>query len=68
MGFLIARFCLAVVFLYSAADMLWNWRSSKGEGLPWPAAFVGATVVTQLVGGLVRSAREPTSSRDHPAL
>ena len=54
-GLLIARLCLAIVFIYSAADKLWNWRSSieevKGDGLPWPAAFAGATVVTQLVGG-----------------
>jgi uncharacterized membrane protein YphA (DoxX/SURF4 family) len=52
---LIARLCLAIVFLYSAMDKLWNWRSSieevKGDGLPWPMAFSGATVFTQLVGG-----------------
>jgi uncharacterized membrane protein YphA (DoxX/SURF4 family) len=54
-GLLIARLCLAAVFLYSGADKLWHWRSSveevKGDGLPWPAAFAGATVATQLVGG-----------------
>ena len=54
-GFLIARLCLAAVFLYSGVDKLWHWRSSieevKGDGLPWPAAFAGATVFTQLVGG-----------------
>ena len=54
-GFLIARRCLATVFLYSAVDKLGHWRSSieevKGDGLPWPAAFAGATVFTQLVGG-----------------
>jgi uncharacterized membrane protein YphA (DoxX/SURF4 family) len=54
-GFLIARLCLAAVFLYSGVDKLWHWRSSieevKGDRLPWPAAFVGATVFTQLVGG-----------------
>jgi hypothetical protein len=54
-GLLIARLCLAAVFLYSGADKLWHWRSSieevKGDGLPWPAAFAGATVFTQLVGG-----------------
>ena len=42
-GFLIARLCLATVFLYSGVDKLWHWRSSieevKGDGLPWPAAF-----------------------------
>jgi uncharacterized membrane protein YphA (DoxX/SURF4 family) len=51
----IARLCLAIVFLYSGFDKLWHWRSSieevKGDGLPWPAALVGATVFTQLVGG-----------------
>jgi len=56
-GFLIARLCLAVVFLYSAVDKLWHWRSSieevKSDGLPWPAAFAGATVFTQLVGGFL---------------
>ena len=54
-GFLIARLCLAAVFLYSGADKLWHWRSSieevRSDGLPWPAAFAGATVFTQLVGG-----------------
>jgi uncharacterized membrane protein YphA (DoxX/SURF4 family) len=54
-GFLIARLCLAVVFIYSGVDKLWHWRSSieevKGDGLPWPAGFAGATVFTQLVGG-----------------
>lgn len=54
-GFLIARLCLAAVFLYSGVDKLWHWRSSieevTGDGLPWPAVFAGATVFTQLVGG-----------------
>ena len=54
-GLLIARLCLAAVFLYSGVDKLWHWRSSveevKGDGLPWPAAFAGVTVATQLVGG-----------------
>jgi uncharacterized membrane protein YphA (DoxX/SURF4 family) len=54
-GLLIARLCLAAVFLYSGVDKLWHWRSSveevKGDGLPWPAAFAGATVATQLAGG-----------------
>jgi uncharacterized membrane protein YphA (DoxX/SURF4 family) len=56
-GFPIARVCLAAVFLYSALDKLWHWRSSieevKGDGLPWPAAFACATVFTQLVGGFL---------------
>ena len=54
-AFLIARLCLAAVFLYSGVDKLWHWRSSieevRNDGLPWPAAFAGATVFTQLVGG-----------------
>ena len=54
-GFLIARLCLATVFLYSGVDKLTHWRASieevRGDGLPWPAAFAGATVFTQLVGG-----------------
>src|ERR1700739_3939653 len=55
--FLIARLCLAAVFLYSGVDKLWHWRSSveevKGDGLLWPALFAGATVAIQLVGGCV---------------
>jgi putative oxidoreductase len=51
----IARLCLAAVFLYSGVDKLWHWRSSieevRSDGLPWPTAFAGATVFTQLVGG-----------------
>ncbi len=54
-AFPIVRLCLAAVFLYSGVDKLWHWRSSieevKGDGLPWPAVFAGATVFTQLVGG-----------------
>ena len=54
-GFLIARLCLAAVFLYSGVDKLTHWRASieevKSDGLPWPTAFAGATVFTQLVGG-----------------
>jgi uncharacterized membrane protein YphA (DoxX/SURF4 family) len=56
-AFLIARLCLAAVFLYSGVDKLWHWRSSieevKRDGLPWPAAFAGATVFVQLVGGFL---------------
>ena len=54
-GFLIARLCLAAVFLYSGVDKLWHWRASieevRSDGMPWPAAFAGATLFTQLVGG-----------------
>jgi len=56
-AFPIARLCLAAVFLYSGVDKLWHWRSSieevRSDGLPWPAAFAGATVFTQLVGGIL---------------
>jgi uncharacterized membrane protein YphA (DoxX/SURF4 family) len=54
-GLLIARFCLAAVFLYSGVDKLTHWRASieevQGDGLPWPTAFAAATAFTQLVGG-----------------
>ena len=56
-GFLIARLCLAAVFLYSGVDKLTHWRASieevKGDGLPWPPAFAAATVFTQLLGGFL---------------
>jgi uncharacterized membrane protein YphA (DoxX/SURF4 family) len=56
-AFPIARLCLAAVFFYSGVDKLWHWRSSieevRSDGLPWPAAFAGATVFTQLVGGFL---------------
>ena len=56
-GLLIARLCLAIVFLYSGVDKLTHWRASieevKGDGLPWPAGFAAATVFTQLVGGFL---------------
>jgi uncharacterized membrane protein YphA (DoxX/SURF4 family) len=56
-AFLIARLCLAAVFLYSGVDKLRHWRSSieevRSDGLPWPATFAGATVFTQLVGGFL---------------
>jgi putative oxidoreductase len=55
--FPIARLCLAAVFLYSGVDKLWHWRSSieevRSDGLPRPAAFAGATVFAQLVGGFL---------------
>ena len=56
-GFLIARLCLAAVFLYSGADKLWHWGSSiqevKADGLRWPVVFTGLTILTQLLGGLM---------------
>jgi uncharacterized membrane protein YphA (DoxX/SURF4 family) len=54
-GLPIARLCLAIVFLYSGIDKLRHWSASieevRGDGLPFAAAFVGATVFPQLVGG-----------------
>jgi uncharacterized membrane protein YphA (DoxX/SURF4 family) len=54
-GLVIARVCLAVVFLYSGVDKLRHWSACieevRADGLPWPAAFAGATAFTQLVGG-----------------
>jgi uncharacterized membrane protein YphA (DoxX/SURF4 family) len=54
-GIPIARLCLVIVFLYSGIDKWWHWSAAVEEvrsiGLPWPAAFAGATIFTQLVGG-----------------
>jgi uncharacterized membrane protein YphA (DoxX/SURF4 family) len=54
-GLPIARLCLAIVFLYSGVDKVRHWRAGieevRGDGLPWPAAFAGATIFTQIVGG-----------------
>jgi putative oxidoreductase len=62
-GVLVARLCLAIVFLYSAVDKLRHWRSSieevRGDGLPWPAAFAAATVFT---------GTELTTSLEHVAI
>jgi uncharacterized membrane protein YphA (DoxX/SURF4 family) len=48
------------VFLDSGVDKLRHWRSSieevTGDGPPWPVAFAGATVFTQLVGGCLVAA------------
>ncbi len=56
-GFLIARLCLAAVFLYSGVDKLWHWRASieevKADGLPWPSACAALTILTQLIGGFM---------------
>jgi len=55
-GILIARLCLAAVFLYSGVEKAWTWRESVAEvkrlGLPQPELFNGLTVLTQLAGGL----------------
>lgn len=56
-GVVLARFCLAAVFLYSGVDKLWHWRSAveevEGYGLPWPRTCAALTVLTQLVGGVM---------------
>jgi uncharacterized membrane protein YphA (DoxX/SURF4 family) len=55
-GALLARACLAAVFLYSSQDKLRHWEVSIKEvadlGLPWPRFFAAATIATQLLGGL----------------
>jgi putative oxidoreductase len=47
---------LAAVFLYSGQDKLRHWHASVAEvgemGLPLPAAFAAATILTQLLGGV----------------
>jgi uncharacterized membrane protein YphA (DoxX/SURF4 family) len=55
-GALLARACLAAVFLYSGQDKLRRWQAGVKEvvdlGLPWPRFFAAATIATQLLGGL----------------
>jgi uncharacterized membrane protein YphA (DoxX/SURF4 family) len=55
-GALLARACLAAVFLYSGQDKLRRWQAGVREvadlGLPWPRFFAAATITTQLLGGL----------------
>jgi putative oxidoreductase len=55
-GALLARACLAAVFLYSGQDKLQRWQAGVKEvedlGLPWPRFFAAATIATQLLGGL----------------
>ena len=55
-GTVLARVLLAAVFLYSGQDKLRHWQAAVREvaelGIPWPRLFAGATVATQLVGGL----------------
>jgi uncharacterized membrane protein YphA (DoxX/SURF4 family) len=54
-GWPLARVMLAAVFLYSGQDKLRHWRASVAEvgnmGLPLPAVFAAATILTQLLGG-----------------
>lgn len=53
---LLARVCLAVVFLHSGVDKASNWSGAVAEaqalGLPWPALAMTATIAVQIVGGL----------------
>jgi putative oxidoreductase len=54
-GWPLARVMLAAVFLFSGQDKLRHWRASVAEvgdvGLPLPAVFAAATILTQLLGG-----------------
>jgi uncharacterized membrane protein YphA (DoxX/SURF4 family) len=56
-GLLIARLCLATVFLYSGVDKLLHWRATlvevEGYGLPAQPACAALTIVVQLAGGLM---------------
>jgi uncharacterized membrane protein YphA (DoxX/SURF4 family) len=55
-GPLVARVCIALVFLYSGQDKLQHRQDSIADvrviGLPTPVLFTWATIVTQLGGGL----------------
>jgi uncharacterized membrane protein YphA (DoxX/SURF4 family) len=54
---LVARLCLAAVFIYSGATKLVGWGDATGEfealGIPLTPLAVAATVAVQLFGGLV---------------
>jgi putative oxidoreductase len=54
---IVLRCGLAFVVLFAGMDKLLHWRESldevNGLGLPFPALFSAATIVTQLVGGLM---------------
>lgn len=53
---LMARLCLAAVFLYSGSNKLMHWQDAISEfdglGLPLPAVGVTLTVVVQCLGGV----------------
>ena len=53
---LVARICLAAVFLFSGTAKALDWTGGVAEvaglGLPLPAVALAATIVVQLVGGL----------------
>jgi uncharacterized membrane protein YphA (DoxX/SURF4 family) len=54
---IVARLCLAIVFLYSGVEKLWYYESSlkevRGYGLPFPHLGVALTVAAQLLGGVL---------------
>ena len=54
---LLARICLATVFLWSGVDKLVNWKDGRAEivalGLPLPSLDLAATIVCQTAGGLM---------------
>ena len=54
-GYLLARFCLAVVFIYSGATKLIGWSGTLAEfaalGIPVPLLAAIATIFVQLAGG-----------------
>lgn len=55
-GYMLARFCLAAVFIYSGVTKLIGWSGTIAEfetlGLPVPVLAAVATIVVQLAGGL----------------
>jgi uncharacterized membrane protein YphA (DoxX/SURF4 family) len=59
-GPLVARLCMAIVFLYSGQDKLRHWNKAVDEvrslGLPAPMLMAGGTVGVQLIGGLLLAA------------
>jgi putative oxidoreductase len=54
---LLARICLAAVFLWSGVDKLVDWKGGRAEmvtlGLPVPSLDLAATIVCQIAGGLM---------------
>jgi len=54
---IVARLCLAAVFLFSGFDKARHWgdgvREVAGLGLPLPPVFTALTIATQLLGGLM---------------
>ena len=56
-GIVLARLCLAAVFLYSGVDKLVHWRGTLAEvesyRLPAVPACAALTIVVQIAGGLM---------------